>query len=77
MKYDDFPSDKEALIMAIEALKQPEFLTYEEQCIFLAAMGREIRLCEKIDTKNDLPRKNSLIFICKEILRKVKLTLWR
>ncbi len=75
-EYDDFPDDKEALIMAIEALKESDNMTYEEQCIFLAAMRREYKLCEKIDKNQDLPRENSLTFICKEIVRKVKATLW-
>lgn len=68
---------REAVDIAIKSLKQPEILTYEEQCIFLAAMRREYKLCEKIDKNPDLPSKNSLSFICKEIMRKVKATLWR
>lgn len=76
-EYEYFPDDKEALIMAIEALKQPEILTYAEQCIFLVAMGREKKLCEKLDKNIDLSSKYSLTFICREIERKVKATLWR
>lgn len=71
----------DAYEMALEALNQalnqPELLSYNEQCIFLAAMGREKKLCEKLDKNQDLPSKNSLIFICEEIERKVKATLWR
>lgn len=68
---------REAVDIALEALKQPELLTYEEQCIFLAAMEQEKKLCEKLDQKNDLPPKHSLNYICEEIERKVKATLWR
>lgn len=67
----------EAIEMAIEALKQQEILTYYEQCIFLAAMGREKKLCEKIEKNPDSPSKYFLTFICEEIERKVKATLWR
>lgn len=70
-------SQRLAVGMAIEALKEPEILTYDEQCIFLAAMGREKKLCEKLDKNLDSPPKTSLNFICKEIERKVKATLWR
>lgn len=69
-------SQRMAIGKAIQALKQPEFLTYEEQCIFLAAMRREYKLSEKIDKNQDLSSKSSLTYICKEIVRKVKLTLW-
>lgn len=44
-----------------------EPLTDEEQRIFLAAMGREKKLCENID----------LLKVCREIERKVKRALFR
>ena len=66
-----------AILKAIEALKQPELLTYDEQCIFLAAMGRERKICETVDKRWDLSTKRSLIFTCEEIERKVMATLWR
>lgn len=67
---------KECADMAIEALKQPELLTYDEQCIFLSAMSREKKLCEKLDKNPVAPPKQSLVYICQEIVRKVKATLW-
>ena len=46
---------------------QPETLTDKEQRIFLAAMGREEKVCR---------HKDSLVRTCHEITRKVKGALW-
>ena len=56
---------------------QPEPLTDKEQRIFLAAMGREEKVCEEVDRNyvND-PHEDSLMRVCKEIRRKVKGALW-
>lgn len=56
---------------------QPEPLTDKEQRIFLAAMGREMKVCEETD-RNYVhePYEDSLVWVCKEIKRKVKGALW-
>ena len=56
---------------------QSEPLTDKEQRIFLAAMGREEKVCEEVD-RNSVrePYEDSLVRICKEIRRKVKGVLW-
>lgn len=56
---------------------QPEPLTDKEQRIFLAAMEREEKVCEEVD-KNYVrePYEDSLMRVCKEIIRKVKGALW-
>lgn len=56
---------------------QPEQLSDKEQRIFLAAMEREEKVCEKVD-RNYVrePYEDSLIRVCKEIIRKVKGALW-
>ena len=56
---------------------QPEPLTDKEQRIFLAAMGREMKVCEDVD-RNYVrePYEDSLVSVCKEIKRKVKGALW-
>lgn len=56
---------------------QPEPLTDKEQRIFLAAMGREMKVCEEVD-RNYVrePYEDSLASVCKEIERKVKGALW-
>lgn len=56
---------------------QPEPLTDKEQRIFLAAMGREEKVCEEVDRKYTRePYEDSLMWICREIKRKVKGALW-
>lgn len=58
---------------------QPEPLTDKEQRIFLAAMGREERVCKEVDEKyRDCmePYEDSLVKVCHEITRKVKGALW-
>lgn len=56
---------------------QPEPLTDKEQRIFLAAMGREEKVCEEVD-RNYVrePYEDSLMYVCKEIKRKIKGALW-
>lgn len=56
---------------------QPEPLTDKEQRIFLAAMGREEKVCEEVDRNYvNEPYEDSLMRVCKEIRRKVKGALW-
>ena len=56
---------------------QPEPLTDAEQRIFLAAIGREEKVCKEVD-RNYVrePYEDSLVRVCKEIRRKVKDALW-
>ena len=59
---------------------QPEPLTDKEQRIFLAAMGREEKVCEEVDAEwlrecEEL-YKDSLVMVCHDIIRKVKGVLW-
>ena len=56
---------------------QTEPLTDKEQRIFLAAIEREIKVCEEVD-RNYVrePYEDSLVSVCKEIKRKVKSALW-
>lgn len=64
---------------AIKALPsaQPEQLTDKEQRIFLAAMGREEKVCKEVDEEcSREPYEDSLVRICHEIIRKVKGALW-
>jgi len=52
-------------------------LTDKEQRIFLAAMGREEEVCKEVDKGHTREAyEDSLMYICKEIKRKVKETLW-
>lgn len=58
---------------------QPEPLTDKEQRIFLAAMGREEKVCKQVDEEcRDCrePYEDSLVRVCREIERKVKKALW-
>lgn len=58
---------------------QPEPLTDKEQRIFLAAMGREEKVCKQVDEEcRDCkePYEDSLVSLCCEIIRKVKAALW-
>ena len=55
----------------------PEKLTDKEQRIFLAAMGREEKVCEEVDRNYTRePYEDSLVRVCREITRKVKGALW-
>lgn len=68
--------------LAMEYIKQlpsaqPEPLTDKEQRIFLAAMGREMKVCEEVDRNYTRePYEDSLVRVCREIERKVKKALW-
>lgn len=56
---------------------QPEPLTDKEQRIFLAAMGREEKVCKEVDAEMTRePYEDSLVRVCHEITRKVKDALW-
>ena len=68
-------------VMRIKQLPsvQPEQLTDKEQRIFLAAMGREEKVCKQVDDEcRDCrePYEDSLVRVCHEIIRKVKAALW-
>ena len=66
-------------IRQIKALPsaQPELLTDKEQRIFLAAMGREEKVCKEVDAEMTRePYEDSLVRVCREIERKVKKGLW-
>lgn len=69
----------EQIIGIIENLPsaKPEPLTDKEQRIFLAAMGREMKVCEEVD-RNYVrePYEGGLVRVCREIERKVKGALW-
>ena len=75
------PSDIGAFEDIIEKMPsaQPEPLTDKEQRIFLAAMGREEKVCKQVDDeRRDCrePYEDSLVRTCHEIVRKVKGALW-
>lgn len=66
-----------AVDIAIKALSvQPEPLTDMEQRIFLAAMGREYKICKKADEEYYGIDNINLVRVCREIERKVKKALW-
>lgn len=73
--------DKTLAKAMIESLPsaQPEQLTDKEQRIFLAAMGREEKICKQVDEECRDCREayeDSLVKTCHEIIRKVKGALW-
>ena len=73
--------EAEVAINGLRALPsaQPEPLTDKEQRIFLAAMGREEKVCKQVDEEcRDCrePYEDSLVRVCHEIERKVKGALW-
>jgi len=51
-------------------------LTDTEQRIFLAAMGREEKVCKQVDEECGDSYEDSLVMTCHEIIRKVKDALW-
>lgn len=53
-----------------------EPLTDKEQRIFLAAMGREEKVCKKADEEYYGIDNINLVRVCREIERKVKKALW-
>ena len=64
-------------ITIIGALPSTEPLTDKEQRIFLAAMAREMKICEEVDRNYTRePYEDSLMSVCKSIKRKVKGALW-
>ena len=70
-----------SMVERVKALPfaQPEQLTDKEQRIFLAAMGREEKVCKRVDDECRNcrePYEDSLVRVCKEIRRKVKGALW-
>lgn len=68
--------DIEACNMAIEALEQ-ESLTDGEKRIFLSAMHREEKVCEKLDEEyKGYTKGTPLVPMCREIVRKVRAALW-
>ena len=74
---NQWESDVEAIINLPSA--PPERLTDKEQRIFLAAMGREEKVCKQVDEEcrdSREPYEDSLVRVCKEITRKVKGALW-
>lgn len=78
---DLFKKSNEELQKAVDRIEslpsaQPEKLTDKEQRIILSAMCRETRLCKEVDEKYPVEEKDTLEFVCKEILRKVKKALW-
>ena len=82
MLVDCFQANEELVDAVATTIKdlqsaQTEPLTDKEQRIFLAAMGREEKVCEEVD-RNYVrePYEDSLVRVCKEIRRKVKGALW-
>ena len=65
------------LVRDIAPSAQPEPLTDKEQRIFLAAMGRERKVCKDVDNQYvHEPYEVTLTKVCSEIERKVKAVLW-
>ena len=75
---------REVMMVSVSELEnlpsaQPEPLTDKEQRIFLAAMGREEKVCKQVDEECRDCREayeDSLVKTCHEIIRKVKGALW-
>lgn len=61
----------------INSIPSVESLTDKEQRIFLAAIGREEKVCKEVDEEYTRePYEDSLVRVCREIERKVKKALW-
>lgn len=76
--YLDSPCEYQNKNIALPSV-QSEPLTDKEQRIFLAAMGREEKVCKQVDDEcRDCmePYEDSLVRTCHEITRKVKGALW-
>lgn len=77
--FEDTTFTKNEILRRLSELPsaQAEQLTDKEQRIFLAAMGREEKVCKEVD-RNYVrePYEDSLMQVCKEIRRKVKGALW-
>ena len=66
-------ADAETRLMSLK----PEPLTDKEQRIFLAAMGRERKVCKEVDDQyTHEPYEVMLTKVCSEIEPKVKAALW-
>lgn len=64
-------------VEALDKLPVVEPLTDAEQRIFLAAMERELKVCEEIDSETVREAyETSLVRVCREIKRKVMGALW-
>ena len=75
---DDIAEECELYLKQLPSA-QPEPLTDKEQRIFLAAMGREEKVCKQVDEECRDCREayeDSLVKTCHEIIRKVKGALW-
>ena len=69
--------DSARAVEALNKLPVVEPLTDAEQRIFLAAMEREMKVCEEMDSETVREAYEvSLVKICKEIKRKVMGALW-
>ena len=66
-----------ALMERLKKLPSAQPLTDKEQRIFLAAMEREMKVCEEVDRNYTRePYEDSLVRVCREIKRKVRGALW-
>jgi len=84
-RFDSIPMEQTTEILLLRKdlrdlpSAQPEPLTDKEQRIFLAAMSREEKVCKQVDEEcRDCrePYEDSLVWVCHEIMRKVKKALW-
>jgi len=84
-RFDSIPMEQTTEILLLRkdlrnlSSAQPEPLTDKEQRIFLAAMSREEKVCKQVDEEfRDCrePYEDSLVWVCHEIMRKVKKALW-
>lgn len=74
---EGFVDALEFCIATLSTMPTAETLTDTEQRIFLAAMERELKVCEEIDSETVREAYEvSLTKICKEIKRKVMGALW-
>jgi len=71
------PTSNPFFFEILKALEQ-EPLTDKEQRIFLAAIGREEKICREVDEKypDREPYEDNLVSVCRSIERKVKKALW-
>ena len=82
-RFDSIPMEQTTEILLLRKdlrnlpSAQPEPLTDKEQRIFLAAMGREEKVCKQVDEECCREAyEDSLVRVCHEIIRKVKGALW-
>lgn len=74
-------ADEDRTYQKIESLPSVELepLTDKEQRIFLSAMAREEKICKEFESECRNcrePYEDSLVSICRHIIKKVKNTLW-